>query len=604
MTASTTNVWPCRASFAATTMASTIPAVQVLGYASSCDGGAGHYLRLSSAPNPVLAGHVQTVDGAWWALDSHTEIPVEALGVSTSSPDNTAAIASAIAWIAAKGGGKLVFGPGVYQFAGTISVTSNNITLAGAGSYVTTLQFTGATATDCVTATGPGSGSFIEGFLIRDLTIDATARTGGRSLYIAWIIHSLVRDLILWRPWNGMEFYCINEAYIDSVTVDNVMGQWGIYFHAPCDGSARADALTLNNTAVQCGYSGADGMWWEGYANTLNANNLTFLGTHKGLWVKSHQTSYYPQFGEFNNVICDGVLAVAVQFDAGFSMQFVNSILSNTSIAPSTGGAGTQGGADTNALVINADIPGGYASNFQFTNCTIGSCARGAAVIYARNVLFENCAFADGGKAASNTYDAVTIASPAQEVEIRNCAIQYWGSHTNYRYGYNVGAGTSQVKICGCDVYTANTRGILWQTTDAGSWCESVGSASGGARLARSGWANPSALVPTNGMTLTASSMLGGMLQLEGSPGNCTIHTPTAAQLVAAMQEPFSGATVDLLLLQTSANTHTLVAGSGVSLAGNLDVNGHFPLGPLTSRFCKLVFSNTTPGAESVQIYG
>ncbi len=610
MTGQTSNIWPTRTAFAAASMSPSVTGVQVLGYSSPCDGGAATYARLSAAPTTVLAGHLQTADGAWWALERHGPVPVEALGASTSASDNTAALNAAIAWIAAASGGRLMFGAGTYKFNGTIQVTTSNVDLVGQGWSTTTLAFVGGNSNNCITVMGPaGRGTSIQGFLLRDLTVDASGRTGGNALSLAYIGRSLIRDVYFNNVYNGISWCVINEAYCDSMTVQGVRGLWGLYYDAPADGSNRSDGLTLNNVVVAALFSGADGMWWDGQASTVNGNNLTFLHCYRGLWVKNsaESASYYPQFGDFNNLVTDGMQLCGCQFDAGCLMQFTNSIIANTSLAPSTPGAGTQGGQDTFACIINADIAASYTSNFQFDNCQFGDSAQGAVYCAGRDVLFNNCTFQDGGRAAKNIYDALTIAAPAQDIKVRGCKTQIWGAPTNWRYGYNVGAGTYRVEITHSTAYAANTNAVCWANTDVASYCDAIVSSNqGGLRYARSLWCLPVGIVPSNGMTLNPGQILNGMTQIEGSPGPCTITTPTAAQLVASLQSPFVFAGVDWLCINSTPNTMTFCQGTGVTFGGVLAPTSPvtFAVGPLTSRSFKLVFTNTTPGSEAVTIYG
>ena len=609
MTASTSNIWYTRPAFAKSTIDPSINAVQVFGYASPADGGVASYARMKNAPSPVLAGHVQTADGAWWRLNSHGSVPVEAFGVLTSATDNTAAFNAAIAWLAAQGGGRLKFGVGTYPFAGTIAIAAGGIAIEGAGWFTSTLLFNGGNACDCITVTGSGNSSDIYGFELRDLQINAAAQTGGRALAFNWVANSLIRDVYITGAYNEIEWDAVNEAYVDSTTLEGVRGQWALYFHAAGDGSNRSDCLTLNNVVTQNACSGGDGMWWDGNASTVNGNNLAFLGARRGLWVMNtaESNTYFPKLGEFNNLVTDGMQMCGCQFDGGSTMQFTNSLIQNTSIAPSVGGSGTQGGADTYACIINPDASGSCTRDFQFDNCQFGNSAQGAVFCAGRDILFNNCTFAGGGKAASNVYDALTIAAPAQDIKVRGCKIYIYGGPTNWRYGYNVGAGTCRVEITDSTAYTAQTNAVSWASTDLASYCDAiVNSNQGGDRYARSFWSVPTALQPTNGMTLSAAQMLGGLTQLHGSPGACTITTPTAAQLVASLQSPFTLATVDWFCINSTSSAMTLNQGSGVTFGGNLATTnpGAFAVGPTTTRPFKLVFTNTTPGSEAVTVYG
>jgi hypothetical protein len=115
----------------------------------------------------------------------------------------------------------------------------------------------------------------------------------------------------------------------------------------------------------------------------------------------------------------------------------------------------------------------------------------------------------------------------------------------------------------------------------------------------RASHADIAVFTPTTTQTLTAQQMLGGCILLDGAPGNCTLTTPSAAQLVAFLANPFYLCNVDLLVVNSTISTMTFAAGSGVNFAGNL-----FILAANTQRYFKIWFTNTTPGSESVDMIG
>jgi hypothetical protein len=111
----------------------------------------------------------------------------------------------------------------------------------------------------------------------------------------------------------------------------------------------------------------------------------------------------------------------------------------------------------------------------------------------------------------------------------------------------------------------------------------------------------PATLSTAGAQTLTVAQMVAPILVRSGNSTAVTDTTPTAAQMVAALQGVQAGCTFQWMIrnLNTGSGTHTLAAGSGVTLAaGNTNTtaisNTHSWL---------VVFTNVTPGSEAVTIY-
>jgi hypothetical protein len=116
----------------------------------------------------------------------------------------------------------------------------------------------------------------------------------------------------------------------------------------------------------------------------------------------------------------------------------------------------------------------------------------------------------------------------------------------------------------------------------------------------RAGRWNPTTTV-TGNYTEAAINLVSGMLLLAGTPAAFTMTTPTAAQIVAALNNPTFGALWDWMLINTTAVAATIAAGAGVSLGGNL---GNFVVLAGTTRLFKIHISDPALGAEAIQIYG
>jgi hypothetical protein len=581
-------------------MAASVVAVEVYGYSAACDGGGARYARLSAAPAPVLAGHVQTADGAWWALESRNVIQVEQLGIFRGSSDNTAAVNNAVAWLAAGNGGTLRFGAGTYKILGTIVISAGAIVFEGAGQAATFLSF-GSGVADCIVV---ASSVQLYGNRFRQLCINASSRTGGRAIYGDWVSQLQIEDVNFNSPYNGLELYYTNSVTLSTVQMQAVRGQWGIYWHAAADGSNRCDQLSLYEVYIDGGYD-ADGMWWDGYANTLNAFLFSCVNCRIGLWIKNSAESanYCPNFGVFDNFVTDGQTLRALEIDGGREFHFVNSFIENTS-TPGATGPGTQGFNDDNAVLINGDTSVSYTSQIFFSACEIGNSKQGAVLVNgAQNIIFDGCIFRQGGKGGANQYDAVTLAGPAHHVQIVNCQGSAFGDPINWRFGVNVGPNCSNILVEDCDFSLALARPVMWQTTDSQSYCGKViPNWQIGNEVA--GKMTPTYLAPTSFQALTAAQMMGGVLQIGGATGGVVLMTPTAAQLVAQLDTPQYNKAMDLRFINSDSSAIQLVATAGVTASGNLATSTSYSIPAGTARLFTLVFTNTTPGSEAVHIWG
>lgn len=103
----------------------------------------------------------------------------------------------------------------------------------------------------------------------------------------------------------------------------------------------------------------------------------------------------------------------------------------------------------------------------------------------------------------------------------------------------------------------------------------------------------------TNGVTLTAAKMLGGII--NGTPtGPASYQSTTAALMVASIPNCLVGTTYDLIIRNTSggANTITLTTNTGITLAGTMTITQNF------SRDFKIRITSCTASSEAATIYG
>ena len=73
--------------------------------------------------------------------------------------------------------------------------------------------------------------------------------------------------------------------------------------------------------------------------------------------------------------------------------------------------------------------------------------------------------------------------------------------------------------------------------------------------------------------SITIPQILGGVALFTGAAGAVNLTTPTAADIIAAMPDMDIGDTYVFKLTETAAQTATIVAGTGVTLAGFTTLN-------------------------------
>jgi hypothetical protein len=528
--------------------------------------------------------------------------------IGNGTTDDTTAIQNAINALQMVGGGCVYFPAGTFRITGTLTITVSGIRLTGAARGGTTLNFENG-ANDCISVYGTNSSAGQVNYTtIDNFVFSHTSKTGGRTFVLAFLGRTVIRDIVVNNCWTGAEIWVTNDVFIENVIFQLVTGGssipatyygsyaptacYGIWWHAPADGSYRSDQLTLINVTVQALFSGANGMVWDGAATTLNAFQLTFLETNYGLRIlnTAQSTSYYPVFGVFDNYNTDGVTSIGTYIESGVLLYFVNSFLSNTS------GITGQGSADTNALKILSDSPYAYTRAISFVNCRIGVSKQSAAVIASRDTKFIGCIFESGSTQVANTFPALEIETGAQDIVVSGCSIYLFGSTNNWKYGFQVNSGTFRILLTGNNLYNAQTQSILWNNTDLNSGC--TGNIQNNPqRLSPGGYA------VTTGVTLSAARLLGGALELSGPTAPWTATTDTAVNMVALLANPAIFTYQTLVLINTTAYALTLSSGTGVLFSGNL-TTGSYVVPANSQRTFTIVITNPQAGSQSITFFG
>lgn len=524
----------------------------------------------------------------------------------TGANDSTAAIQNAINAAAAQGGGIVQLPPGTMLIAGTINITGNTssggITLQGAGMNATVLNFANGSL-DCITIQGGGETAQLYGCRLRDMRLNHTGKTGGRSLYVAYSDNMVIENIEVISPWNMFELYVTNNVVIRNIWNEQItggVGTRGLYWHAPGDGSGpRSDYLALEDFVVNAQYSGADGIVIDGISATLVMTRGNLLGVRYGVQVNNTSASAenLPNYLNFTDVNSEGASICMVQLNSGNDIKMDGCIWMN-----GTGETG-QGSADTNAVQINYD-PVGFNRDISISNCTIGGCRQTALYVKCQgNVRITNNSFPSWPGTVANTYAAIVIDTPTSDVIITGNWTEFFGAPQTWKYGLQVNAGVTNLLESNNDFRLSETKEVLWLATDSQS-ISGADITSSEAGIIGAPQAQPQGVTVTGNFELTAQQMLNVVCALGGTAGAVTVSTPTAVQLVAGMPSPSYDKLVDLFIINGTNGTVTLGGNTGVTFTGNTSAPDTFTIAQNTSRTFKLSFLNTVPGSEAVTMWG
>jgi hypothetical protein len=594
--------------------------VTTQGYYDAGDGGGNTFNWVETANDADNGGTIINPTGnlaaGRWITQSRT-INARQFGARGNGvTDDAARLAAAIGAAQANSGSPVELDEGDFLVVGaSLAITMLGVWLKGSGRQVTRLTFDNE-ALDCITVQGTDSGAGqLLCFKMSDLTINCVEKTGGRALLIAFAARCIVENVDVIDCYTGMELYVTNDITLENVDVRGVVGgagtnfnamgpigqkptaSYGLFWHAPGDGSDRSDQLILDDVVIQCGYSGADGFYWDGQAASINAYNFRVNGTRFGMRIRNTEaaTEEFPLYGAFHGFVADGASSVALWAEGGARMQFVNSHINNASDADD------QGGADTAALKLDPDIGQSYTNLFQFTNCVIGGCQEDAADVDARDISFVNCTFADAGRAAANTHVGLLVRATAQDIVAVACKTNSWGAVNSLKHGFKVEAGAARVNLQVNQISSPGTSAIENSSTNSSSLINNNSSTFNS--LVPTAYTLPQLISSDANVVLSTAQLLAGILNWSGTTADRTATTPTAAQIVAAFGDPGGGKTAQLLIINETANNMDVVPGAGVTAAGNL-TGGNIRVPATSSKTIMVRIVTNTVGSEAVTIYG
>lgn len=224
------------------------------------------------------------------------------------------------------------------------------------------------------------------------------------------------------------------------------------------------------------------------------------------------------------------------------------------------------------------------------SNCFYGRAAGNANTTGGFNVCVGHASGFQHTTGGSNTFigNSAGDANPASTPQTncaRNVAIGQWSGPVGNSIVNTIAIGADFSNLRGARTYVNNTTKIGYEITDA--------NISGRCYSSR----KLTAVNNAAGVTLTTAQILQAILTRSGATA-VSDTTPTAAAIVAAIPDAEVDASFELTIINNNSDVLTIVAGSGVTLAGTTTVTA------AGSRRYYGVCTNVTTSSEAVTLQG
>ena len=514
----------------------------------------------------------------------------------TALLDVTVPINNAILHASAIGGGGVFFPNGTYLIEGTINASFSDVTLEGSGIGATVLQFNNL-ALDCISIEGTLADQIFR-INVTNFQFNYSGKTGGQAIKAHYAHNLGITNIASYQAWSLFDFFVNNTIRISNIYADGITGGAGAFaisWKAPSDGSARSDIIFIDDFIANGHYSGADGIVWDGLANSLSTSDCYLLQFAFPVIINNTGVvpNNVPLFATFNNLQIEGASSSAIQINAGGYYKFMGCHIINES------GQAGQGNADTYALAIGPDLAGSLTRGIKFIGCTIGNSKQGAVFCNAKGVDFLQCDFIANPSTDVNAFAAISIGANAEDVTVIGCRSALFGTSHTWKNGLIADVGAVRILESYNNWTFAMTKEVQWNTLDQVSYAGSdIGSNQNTSNNSPVAIIND--LPVAGGFVATGPEMLGNVLVLSGTPGGpFNLTTPTSALMVQSLESPSRNKLVDLLVSNTTGQTMTLIAGAGVTLTLSSAT-----LATGQSKVYKLYFTNVAAGTETVTIYG
>jgi hypothetical protein len=342
-------------------------------------------------------------------------------------------------------GGKVVFLPAEqspYRLTGTLHLPGF-VGLEGEGAQTSYIECNNGPA-DCVTV-GDESGTSQRGQSIEKLGIWGVQKAGGAAVHIRNSYNvrieradfeDMVRGIDIDTKTNSI---AVRDAV---VTVNRPNSDYGIYWHAPGDGSTRSDVVVLDNVAITGQWSRATGIMWDGLANTLEMSHVRTLQMSYGLRVvnSARSGSYYPEFLNAHDFECEGAHVRCVSIEAGADFKFSDSDFTNMSGTPG------QSGNDDYSMGIFADAGASITRGVQIVNSRIGISRLSGLYTEGRDVQLSNLQFASTSMVGKQQAPVIRIAKGSEDVILVNIRCEEYGGRALASWCVQIDDGATRVQ--------------------------------------------------------------------------------------------------------------------------------------------------------------
>ncbi len=398
----------------------------------------------------LLAGSISAVAEAVSAQAQEIYIEIAdycspaQIAIDISQCGQTAIAAAGAGANASTGGGIVHFPAGLspYRLLGTLTLNKSFVGLSGDGPQASTIR--------CANGAAPCVVVGISGASTRDQHIDNMAisgdgaKTGGANIRIQNTYNVRVERA---QVENCIRCFDIGPGN-NSVTLRDVVAlpnqadaDTGIYWHAPGDGSARSDVLTLDNVVIEGQWSNAPGIMWEGFANTLVASHLRILHSRYGMRISnpSHSKSYFPSFMNAFDLEMEGFKTRALTIEGGTDFKIVGSDVSNLS------GGAKQENADDVAVRIFADADASYTRAVSISATRIGGSRSSGVWSDSRDLQLSSVVFYTTSYAGADAAPVMRLGAATIDAMLSNIQCEEFGGAARASYCLQIDPGATGV---------------------------------------------------------------------------------------------------------------------------------------------------------------
>ena len=395
---------------------------------------------------------IQTADGQWWSPADIPTVDHWATPV-TETDDASAAIAAANNWVAANGGGDLLFNAVRYQINTPLVLTTvEDVTWRGQGlSASNTLRTTLYLNTGASDALVIGDAALAQfNFKMIGFRLAHDAGMTGWTLRLLNLNHSRVEHVRVAGGYNGIRVENANNLHFEHVTMASQTGIWGFYLLG--DGGSGIDVVTFKhcNVSQTMGTETINAYVLDGDVATIYFHDCRAVRVNRGLWVQnttatpSAKTLFVYGYG----FEIDFPVAACMRLDVGEYFNFYGTYLHGS-------------GASDNVVIEDG------VKEVHFFGGKITSAYNRGLWIKGQRISLTDVSVATNSLSAYGTVDGIYIDTTAQDVRIIGGRSNPGGSINSQRYGVFVTGGAQDVTIIGCDL-SGNLTGAINSTFTAG----------------------------------------------------------------------------------------------------------------------------------------